>query len=359
MTIAFDRRHFLGAAAGAAALPLLGGHAQAAEPLKIGYVYLGPIGDYGFTHAHEVGRQKLQAAMGDAVKTSYVENVPEGPDAERVLRQLAQAGNQLIFATSFGFMNASVKAAKEFPKVKFEHCTGYKRGPNLATYNARFYHGRAVCGTVAGMMSKTGVAGYLASFPIPEVVMGINTFTLAAQKVNPNFKVRVLWLSTWYDPAKESDGAKALLDQGCDVIAQHTDSPAALQACQARNAYGFGQGSDMSSVAPKAQLTAIIDNWGPYYILRAKAVLAGTWKPTDTWWGLGHDMVEIGPYGPMVPDNVRKAADEVKTAIAAGKLNPITGPVKDNKGAQRLAAGQGVTDAELGKMDWYVAGVQS
>jgi basic membrane protein A len=359
MTTAFDRRRFLAATAGAAALPLLGRAPRAAEPLKIGFMYVGPIGDFGWTHAHEVARQKLQSEMGDAVKTSYVENVPEGPDAERVLRQLAQAGNQLVFATSFGFMNATVKAAKEFPKVKFEHATGYKRGPNLATYNARFYHGRAVCGTIAGMMSKSGVGGYLASFPIPEVVMGINTFTLAAQKVNPNFKVRVLWLSTWYDPAKEADGAKALLDQGCDIISQHTDSPAALQACQARGAFGFGQASDMSSVAPKAQLTAIMDNWAPYYILRAKEAMAGTWKTGDTWWGLKEGVTQMAPYGAMVPENVRQAADATKNAIIAGTLNPITGPVKDNKGVERLKPGVGITDEELLKMDWYVEGVQS
>ncbi len=359
MNDTFDRRRFLGAAAGLAAMPLLGRAARAGAPVQVGFVYLGPIGDFGWTHAHEVSRQKLQSELGDSVKTSYVENVPEGPDAERVLRQLAQAGNQLIFATSFGFMNASVKAAKEFPKVKFEHATGYKRGPNLATYNSRFYQGRAVCGTMAGMMSKKAVAGYIASFPIPEVVMGINSFTLAAQKVNPAFKTRVLWLSTWYDPAKEADAAKALMDQGCDIVAQHTDSPAALQACQERGAYGFGQGSDMSSVAPKAQLTAIIDNWAPYYIARAKDVMNGTWKSGDTWWGLKEGTVEMGAYGPMVPENVRKAADDVKSAIAAGTLNPITGPVKDQKGVQRLKPGEGITDPALASMDWYVEGVQS
>jgi simple sugar transport system substrate-binding protein len=359
MTITVNRRRLLGAVAGSAALPLLSRQARAAEPLLIGFMYVGPIGDFGWTHAHEVARQKLQSELGDAVKTSYVENVPEGPDAERVLRQLAQAGNQLIFATSFGFMNAAVKAAKELPKTKFEHATGYKTAPNLATYNARFYQGRAIAGTIAGMMSKKGLAGYVASFPIPEVVMGINSFTLSARKVNPNFQTRVLWLSTWYDPAKEADAAKALLDQGCDIVAQHTDSPAVLQACQARGAYGFGQGSDMSSIAPKAQLTALIDNWAPYYILRAKAVIDGTWKTSETWWGLKEGLVQIGPYGPMVPDDVRKAADAVKDAIAAGTLNPITGPVKDQQGVERLKSGVGITDAELESMNWYVEGVQS
>ena len=245
----------------------------------------------------------------------------------------AQEGNALIFATSFGFMNATAKVAKALPKVYFEHATGYMRGPNLATYNARFYEGRAVVGTIAGMMSKTGVGGYVASFPIPEVVMGINCFTLAARKVNPKFQTKVLWLSTWYDPAKEADAAKALADQGADIITQHTDSPAPLQVCEQKGLYGFGQASDMSAIAPKAHLTAIVDNWAPYYIGRVKAVMDGTWKTGDTWWGLKQDTVQIAPYNAAMPDNIKKAADEVKNAIIAGTLHPVTGPINDNKGA--------------------------
>ncbi|MBV8448208.1 MAG: BMP family ABC transporter substrate-binding protein, partial [Hyphomicrobiales bacterium] len=296
MAAILDRRTLLAGAGAIAALPHLGARALAADPLKVGFLYVGPVGDFGYTHAHDVARKKTQDFYGDKIKTNYVENVPEGPDAERVLRQLAQEGNALIFATSFGFMNATAKVAKALPKVYFEHATGYMRGPNLATYNARFYEGRAVIGTIAGMMSKTGVGGYVASFPIPEVVMGINCFTLAARKVNPKFQTKVLWLSTWYDPAKEADAAKALADQGADLITQHTDSPAPLQVCEQKGLYGFGQASDMSSIAPKAHLTAIVDNWAPYYIGRVKAVMDGTWKAGDTWWGLKQDTVQIAPY---------------------------------------------------------------
>lgn len=359
MAVNLDRRMLLAGAGASAALPFLGARALAADPLKVGFLYVGPVGDFGYTHAHDVARKKTQDFYGDKIKTNYVENVPEGPDAERVLRQLAQEGNALIFATSFGFMNATAKVAKTLPKVYFEHATGYMRGPNLATYNARFYEGRAVIGTIAGMMSKTGVGGYVASFPIPEVVMGINCFTLAARKVNPKFQTKVLWLSTWYDPAKEADAAKALADQGADIITQHTDSPAPLQVCEQKGLYGFGQASDMSSIAPKAHLTAIVDNWAPYYTGRVKAVMDGTWKTGDTWWGLKQDTVQIAPYNAAMPDNVKKAADEVKNGIIAGTLHPVTGPVTDNKGTQRLKDGEKATDEMLEKMDWYVEGVQS
>ncbi|MBV9753320.1 MAG: BMP family ABC transporter substrate-binding protein [Hyphomicrobiales bacterium] len=359
MAAILDRRTVLAGAGAIAALPHLRARALAADPLKVGFLYVGPVGDFGYTHAHDVARKKTQDFYGEKIKTNYVENVPEGPDAERVLRQLAQEGNALIFATSFGFMNATAKVAKALPKVYFEHATGYMRGPNLATYNARFYEGRAVIGTIAGMMSKTGVGGYVASFPIPEVVMGINCFTLAARKVNPKFQTKVLWLSTWYDPAKEADAAKALADQGADIITQHTDSPAPLQVCEQKGLYGFGQASDMSSIAPKAHLTAIVDNWAPYYIGRVKAVMDGTWKTGDTWWGLKQDTVQIAPYNPAMPDNVKKAADDVKSAIIAGTLHPVTGPITDNKGTPRLKDGEKATDEMLEKMDWYVEGVQS
>ena len=274
----FNRRTVLGALGAAATLPLVPGVALAQDgPLKIGFVYIGPVGDFGWTYAHEQGRLQLVEELGDAVETTIVENVAEGPDAERIIRQLAQDGNQLIFTTSFGYMNPTIKVAKQFPDVYFEHATGYQRADNVATYNARFYQGRAVIGTIAGMMSETGTAGYIASFPIPEVVMGINAFTLAARKINPDFQTNVVWVSTWYDPAKEADAARALMDQGADMITQHTDSPAALQAAEERGVFAFGQASDMSRFAPTAHLTAIEDHWGPYYVKRAQAVLDGTW----------------------------------------------------------------------------------
>ena len=355
----FHRRSLLAGAAGVAALPILGLRATAQAPLGIGFIYVGPTGDYGWTHAHDVGRKAIEAEYGARVKTSYVENVAEGPDAERVLRQLAQGGNGLIFATSFGFMNPTVRVARQFPNVKFEHATGYQRASNLATYNARFYEGRAVCGTIAGHMSKTGTAGYIASFPIPEVVMGISAFTLAARKVNPNFRTKVLWVSTWYDPAKEADAAKALIDGGCDILTQHTDSPAPLQTAEARGLFGFGQASDMKTYAPKAQLTSILDDWAPYYVRRVKAVMDGTWTSGDTWDGLREGAVKMASYGDAVPEAARKAADAVREGIVAGTLHPITGPVKDQKGELRLKEGEKASDEMLSKMDWYPEGVQS
>ena len=301
----------------------------------------------------------MQKHFGDKVKTTYVENVSEGPDAERVIRRLAKDGNDIIFTTSFGFMNPTLKVAKRFPKVKFEHATGYKTAPNMANYNARFYEGRAVCGTIAGHMSKTASAGYIASFPIPEVVMGINAFTLAAQKVNPDFKTKVLWVSSWYDPAKEADAAKALFDQGADIIAQHTDSPAALQAAEQRGLSAFGQGWDMSSFAPHAHLTAIQDNWAPYYIDRVQKVMDGKWKTSSTWWGMKEGVVKITPFNKRIPAKVQEAARAVEAGIIDNTGHPFTGPIFDQSGKQRVAAGQVVPDGELLSMKWYVKGVQS
>ena len=346
--------------AGAAALPLAAQGARAQTgPLQVGFIYVGPTGDYGWTHAHDVGRKAIEAAYGEKVKTSYVESVAEGPDAERVLRQLANAGNRLIFATSFGFMNPTVRVARQFPKVMFEHATGYQRAANLATYNARFYEGRAVCGAIAGHVSKAGVAGYIASFPIPEVVMGINAFTLAARKVNPNFRTKVLWASTWYDPAKEADAAKALIDQGCDILTQHTDSPAPLQIAEQRNLVAFGQASDMKAYAPKAQLTSILDDWSAYYVARTQAVMHGAWSSGDTWGGIKDGFVKLAPYGDAVPANVREVADKMRESIVSGTFHPLTGPIKDQKGEVRVKEGESMSDEALSKMDWYIEGVQS
>jgi basic membrane protein A len=358
--VKFDRRSFVKTTgATALAMPFIGSKALAADPLKVGFVYVGPVGDHGWTYSHDQGRKMLEAELGDKVKTSYVESVKEGPDAERVIRQLADEGNKLIFTTSFGFMDPTIKVAKRYPDVKFEHATGFKMADNVSIYNARFYEGRAVIGTIAGHMSKTGTAGYIASFPIPEVVMGINAFTLAAQKVNPDFKTKVVWVNSWYDPPKEGDAAKALMDQGCDIITQHTDSPAALQAAEQRGVYAFGQASDMSKFAPKAHLTAILDIWGPYYVKRAKAVLDGTWKSESSWAGFKEGEVAMAPYNEAMPANVVDAAENVRKGIIDGSLHPFTGPIKDQKGEMKYADGAKATDEELLKMDWYVEGVQS
>jgi simple sugar transport system substrate-binding protein len=356
--LVLSRRGLLGAAAATGALSLAGRPASSAEKLKAAWIYVGPIGDYGYSYQHNLGRLAVQKAMGDQVETSYVEKVPEGPDAERVLRQLASSGNQIIFATSFGFMDSVIRVARQFPKVKFEHATGFKQTKNVSLYNARFYEGRAVIGNMAGHVSKSGLVGYIVPFAIPEVVMGVNSFILAAQKVRPDIKAKLVWVNSWYDPGKEADAAKVLIDQGADVIAQHTDSPAALQVAQERGVVGFGQSSDMRKFAPQAQLTAIVDDWGPYYIERCKDMLAGTWKSENIWWGLKHGMVEIAPYGPKVTPEVAAAADKVKADIIAGTLHPFTGPIKDQKGKLQVPAGQHATDEQMLKMDWWVPGVE-
>jgi basic membrane protein A len=348
------------AALGATAAATLAGigRARAQEPLKIGYVYVGAIGDFGWTYAHDVGRKAVEEKLGDKVATSFVESVSEGPDSERVIRQLAASGHGLVYTTSFGFMNPTARVAKQFSRVKFEHCTGYTRGPNLATYAARFYEGRTVLGTLAGMLTKTGRIGYIGSFPIPEVVQGINAFTIAMHKHKPDATVRVIWVNSWFDPGKEADAAKALFDLGCDIVTQHTDSAAPMQVAEERGLMAFGQDSDMRQFGPNAQLTAIVNNWADYYIERAQAALDGTWTAGDTWGGIASGMVQIPPYGPKVTPEAAARADEIKSAILVGALHPFAGPIKDASGTERVAAGQHLADPDILKMDWYVPGVQ-
>ncbi len=356
----FTRRGFLaGSAAAAGTLSLVGPQALSAEPLKVGFVYVGPIGDFGWTHGHDLGRKAIEKKFGDKVKTSYVENVAEGPDAERVVRQLAASGHGLIFTTSFGFMNSTIKVAKQFPEAKFEHATGYKTAANVSAYNAKFHEGRTVCGLIAGHVSKSGIVGYIGSFPIPEVVMGINAFTLAAQKIRPDIKVKVVWVNSWYDPGKEGDGAKALIDQGADIICQHTDSPAPLQVAEARGVHGFGQASDMKSFAPNGQLTAIIDDWTNYYVKRTQDVLDGTWASQSIWWGMKEGLVVMAPYGEAVPENVRAEADAAQKGIVDGSLHPFTGPIKNQAGEVKVSDGKTMSDEELLQIDWYVQGVEA
>jgi basic membrane protein A len=343
-------------------VPGFAGFAAAQEKkdkVKAAFVYVGPVGDYGYSFAHDQGRKFLAEKLGDKVETSFVENVAEGPDAERVIRQLAQDGNDIIFTTSFGFMQPTAKVAKQFPNVKFEHATGFTTGPNMGIYNSRFYEGRAVLGTIAGMMSKSGKGGYVASFPIPEVVMGINAFTLAARKVNPKFETQVVWVNSWYDPAKEADAAKALMDQGADVITQHTDSPGPLQAAEQRGAIAFGQAWDMQSFAPNAHMTAIVDHWGPHYVTSVQSVLDGTWKPGDVWGGMKEDFVEMSPFNPKMPEDVKAAAQKIVDGTKDGSYKVFTGPINDQSGAEKVPAGTVVPDGDLLKMDWYVEGVKS
>ena len=323
---------------------------------KVGFVYVGPIGDHGWSYQHNVSRLAVEKALN--VETTYVESVPEGADAERVIRQLAADGNDVIFTTSFGYMNPTVKVAKMFPNVKFEHATGYKRAPNVSTYSARFYEGRAILGAIAGKMTKTNTIGYVASFPIPEVIRGINAMAIAARKVNPDVKIKVIWVNTWFDPGKEGDAAKALIDQGADIITQHTDSPAPLQVAEQRGVFGFGQASDMKAFAPKAQLTSIIDNWDAYYIARVKAAMEGNWESKDTWDGIKSGMVEMAPYGDAVPADVREMADQIEAGIVNGSLHAFQGPIKNQAGEVVVKEGETIPDSELVKMNWYVEGVE-
>jgi simple sugar transport system substrate-binding protein len=330
--------------------------AYAAE-LKVGFVYVGPVGDFGWTYQHDQGRLAVEAEFGDRVETTYVESVPEGPDAERVIRQLAASGHGLIFTTSFGYMDPTLKIAKMFPNVKFEHATGYKQAPNVATYSARFYEGRHVIGKIAGMMTKTNKIGYIASVPIPEVVRGINAATLAARQVNPDVTTQVIWVNSWYDPGKEADAAKALMSNGADIIMQHTDSPAGLQAAENAGVFAFGQASDMIKFAPTKQLTAIIDDWSPYYIERVRAVLDGTWASQDSWKGLAAGEVVMAPYT-NIPADVQAAAEKAAADVASGAVHPFTGPIKDRDGVERIAAGATADDGMMAGMDWFVEGVE-
>ena len=357
MTMISRRTLFKGA--GAATLATLASPALAEDKVKVGFIFLGPIGDYGWTWAHNKGREAVEAELGDKIETIYVENVAEDASAIPVLRDLAQQGCKLIFTTSFGYMDQTLEVAAEFPDVKFEHCTGYKRSDNVATYNSRFHEGRAVLGTIAGKMTKSGVVGYLGSFKIPEVVLGVNSFALSAQKQNPAVVVKVLMIDSWFDPPKEAAATETLINLGCDLVTTHTDSPAPLQVLEQKGLFGFGQGADMSAFAPNAHLTAIEDIWGPYYIDRAKAILDGTWASTDTWDGMIDGEVVISPYSAAVPADVAAAADTVKAGYMDGSFNIFTGPIYDQDGVERVKAGEVMGLGDLATMDWFVKGVES
>jgi len=305
-------------------LPLFLISPAAADELQVGFVYVGPTGDHGWTYMHDEGRKAIEAEFGDRVSTIYVESVKYGPDAERVMTQMAMEGVDLIFATSFGYMEQMLNVAEKFPDVKFEHATGYKTADNMAVYSSKFYEGRYIQGVIAGMMSEKGKAGYIASFPIPEVIRGINAFYLGATSVNPDFDIDVVWVNTWYDPAKEADAARVLINQGADIITQHTDSPAALQVAEELGIKAFGQASDMINFAPNTQLTAIIDQWGPYYVERVRAALDGTWESKDTWGGMDTGMVEMAPFTNM-PPAVQIVAQNLVDAITMGDFDPFGG----------------------------------
>ena len=329
-----------------------------AKKLKVAFIYVGPIGDAGWTYAHNQGRLHIEKVFGDQIETTYVESVPEGMEALQVIRSLVKKGYKVVFTTSFGYMDPTLMAAKEFPKAHFFHCSGYKTYKNMTAYFGRMYQPRFLTGIVAGMMTKSNIIGYVAAHPIPEVIRGINAFALGVKLVNPKAVVKVVWTHTWYDPAIEKEAALSLLDAGADVIAQHQDSPAPQQAAQERGAYGIGYNSDMSAFAPEAHLTAPVWNWGVFYEYAIRGILDGTYKHGNYWWGMKEGIVDIAPFGPMVPDNVKKIVNVFKEAIIDGTFDPFEGPIYDQEGKLRVKAGEKLSDEALLSMDWFVDNVE-
>ncbi len=334
---------------------MFGGASLAAD--NVGFVYVSPIGDAGWTYQHDLGRLQVEKETG--VTTSYVENVAEGADAERVIREMAKRGDKVVFATSFGFMNYALKVSKQFPKTAFVHATGYKLGKNMGLINARFYEGRYLTGIIAGEMTKTNVLGYVAAFPIPEVLQGINAFIKGARSVNPQAELRVIWVNSWYDPGKERQAANTLLSQNADVITHHTDSTAVVQAAEEAGKYAFGYHSDMSRYGPNAHLTAATHHWGDYYVKTVKEVLAGTWKPTSVWGGYQEGMIRLAPLNDAIPADVRGKIKVLEADLVAGRFHPFAGPVVDQSGKTIVPAGQNMTDDQLNQMNYYLQGVVS
>ncbi|HEX8910066.1 MAG TPA: BMP family ABC transporter substrate-binding protein [Anaeromyxobacteraceae bacterium] len=328
------------------------------EPLKAAWVYVGPVGDAGWSFAHDEGRKAVEAKFGDRVKTTYVEKVPEGADAERVIRDLVAQGNKIIFATSFGFGDAMAKVAKDHPDVYFEHATGYKTGPNLRVYEGRFYEDAYLAGIVAGMMTKTNVLGFVASFPIPEVLRNINAYTLGAQSVNPKVKTKVVWVSAWFDPPRETEAAQSLMDGGADVLLQNTDSTAVLQAAEKAGKYAFGWDSDMSAFAPRAHLASCGLHWGVYYTKAIQDVLDKTWKTEVTKWGIKEGANDFLKLAAFVPEPVKKKVEEAKAALVANPGAVFKGPLYDNTGKEVLAKDVVADDKWKGEIAFYLKGVE-
>ncbi|WP_338845514.1 BMP family ABC transporter substrate-binding protein [Massilia sp. W12] len=343
------------AAAASASAPA---SAAAGAPLKVGFVYIGPVGSAGWTYAHDLGRKEVEEKFGAQVKTTFVESIPEGADAERVFRDLADNGHKLIFGTTFGYMEAMQKTAKAFPDVKFEHATGYKTAPNMNFYDSRTYEGAYLAGVIAGKMTKSKKLGVVASIPIPEVIRNINAFTLGAQSVNPAISTRAVWVNKWFDPGKEREAALTLIGQGVDVLIQNTDSPAPIQAAEEKGVFAFGWDSDMSKFGPRAHLASAVINWGPYYKKTVGDVLAGTWQPGKVWWGLKEGAVGLVSFNAALPADLKQLVEQKSTEIKSDKLHPFQGPLQDQSGAEKVAAGKQMNDEELRAMNWYVKGVE-
>ena len=325
--------------------------------VKAAFVYVTPVFDAGWTRQHDEGRKAVEKALGTAVQTTVVNNVAEGADSERVVRDLAQQGHDLIFTTSFGYMEPTLKVAKEFPNVKFESITGYKTDVNVSVANARYYEGRYLAGVAAGRMTQSNVAGYVAGFPIPEVLQGLNAFTLGMRSVNPKAQVKVIWLNSWFDPAKERDAAFTLFNQSVDVITFHTASNAVMVAAQERGKLAIAYHSDMRKVAPDAQLMAVTHEWGAYYTQRVLAVQEGQWRTGNVWGGLKEGMIRVGDYGPKLPAKVRDEIVKLQQDIVQGKRHPFQGPIVDNEGKAIVAVGQKLTDVQILNMNYGVTGV--
>ena len=332
--------------------------AHAAEKkLKVGFVYISPIGDAGWTYQHDLGRKVMEKNLAGKIETKYIESVPEGPEAERVVRDLAKSGYDLIFTTSFGYMNPTLKVAKMFPKKYFEHATGYKLAKNVGTYMCRFYEGRYLSGIIAGKMTKTNTLGYVAAFPIPEVIRGIDAFTLGARSVNPDAEVKVIWVNSWFDPGKEREATEALISQGADVVTHHTDSTAPVLTAEEKGKFAIAYHSDMSKYGPKAQLTAVMHLYGKFYTNAAQAVLDGTWKSEAVWTGIKEGSIKLAPINPVVPKDVVALVDKARQGIIDGTVHPFQGPLKDQSGKIVVEAGKNLSDKELLGMNYYVEGV--
>lgn len=345
-----------GLALAAAMLPPATPAGAQGAPLKAAFVYVSPIGEAGWTYQHEQGRLEMQKALGSRVQSTVVESVAEGPDAERVMRDLARQGHQLIFATSFGYLEPALRVAAEFPELRIEHAGGYKTAPNLNTYNARHYEGRWLAGLLAGKASRSGVVGYVAGFPVPEVIQGINAFTLGLRAANPKAQVRVLWVNTWFDPPKEREAAAALLQQGADLLTYHSASPAVAQAAEEKGAKLIAYHSDMARFAPTAQLAAVTHHWGGYYTAVAQRVLDGRWKPQPVWGGMKDGFVRLSALSPALPQDVREFVESRRRDLMAGKAHPFAGRIADQQGRVRQEAGT-MSDAQIATMDWFVEGV--
>jgi len=329
------------------------------EPLKIGFAYVGPVGDGGWTFAHDNGRKALEKEFGDKIATSFVENVPESADAERVIRDMAGQGNKLIFGTTFGYMEPMLKVAADLKDVKFEHATGYKQAENMRTYDSRTYEGAYMAGVIAGKMTKSNTLGVVASIPIPEVIRNINSFTLGAQSSNPKVKTKVVWVNGWFDPPKETEAATSLINGGADVLFQNTDSPAVLKTAEAKGKRAFGWDSDMTAYGPKAHLASAVINWGPYYIKATKEALDGSWKGgTAAWWGVKEGAIDIVSIAEDVPAETKAKVEEVKKGLADGSFVIWKGPITDNTGKVQVAKDATADDKFLGGLNFYVKGVE-